>query len=876
MDSQTLQKDSGSRMLRNVVAVSCVAVFSLALYNYDTTFSTKESSHVKIQEAAFSYQYQSIAGLGYDGKFHQSGLGGIYNVNHLPGARARRNLSRSNVRIPVSATPEAVPSLSEENIINFRGHYVHDEHRSPYSSFLYNRTTEELDAEQKEYEEKMNQIRTEWGAWNFKDEHPEIRPIANFDKIPYKDMMNSEFPAKSWQMDQKYVTDFIDEARKLVHRVREGIYAEYGFATKDLNEAEIKERNELFAVHVTDDAVAPQEKEGWAWINKRGLEMYAKKLLHSMITNDEFYYVMGGHSSAVGHGNNQVQSYMMEHANIVEPLMHRLGVRLIVRNLAMGGLGTTHFSFGASTLYGETDVIYWDSSMTEKGCDDQDLFHKQNLLGGERYPVLLNGCTANLKEETRGELWYGNLMNTWGNGNSVKMTTSLDQGATLPWAVQYLKCDPTVSQLCNGKSVIPNYHSTCWVDRSDVVPAVKQDAFPGGRASWHPGDRVHKFHGRTHTMLMLRALDEALNLWEDGIQTDGFPLKETYWHVGPTYKAARGNLSNHLNNEGRGTSECEKKWVQHPGGLDRACRRSFKGMAQFTPINRGYHNSISKHIKHAPNGYVPKVEEEKLYDGADILPLEWKIPKGHVDVHAITIASTYSPSELDQSWVTDEDDEEDAEISRRNLRVAAMENLSITEETSAANYFSRGLGLDDVKQGQGWIIEQGGIVGYCDGSPMSQDCKRSNKEKCLLSGHNDAHNTIAGNALSGWLVVNIPNVQRGLIFAKLQWWDPRNIAKTKDWTEINNGIDGYRRKLGGKVTDWPEDIEIDIAVNNKIVKSYDYETFKTFTKEFAYNEAYYPLIDDETITGDIELGIRMKSTINPQHASFGVTHIYWD
>jgi hypothetical protein len=159
---------------------------------------------------------------------------------------------------------------------------------------------------------------------------------------------------------------------------------------------------------------------------------------------------------------------------------------------------------------------------------------------------------------------------------------------------------------------------------------------------------------------------------------------------------------------------------------------------------------------------------------------------------------------------------------------------------------------------------------------MSQDCKRSNKEKCLLSGHNDAHNTIAGNALSGWLVVNIPNVQRGLIFAKLQWWDPRNIAKTKDWTEINNGIEGYRRKLGGKVTDWPEDIEIDIAVNNKIVNSYDYETFKTFTKEFAYNEAYYPLIDDETITGDIELGIRMRSTINPQHASFGVTHIYWD
>jgi hypothetical protein len=41
----------------------------------------------------------------------------------------------------------------------------------------------------------------------------------------------------------------------------------------------------------------------------------------------------------------------------MEPVLHKLGVRLIARNLAMGGLGTTHFSLGADTLYGEFDVI---------------------------------------------------------------------------------------------------------------------------------------------------------------------------------------------------------------------------------------------------------------------------------------------------------------------------------------------------------------------------------------------------------------------------------------------------------------------------------------------------------------------------------------
>lgn len=64
--------------------------------------------------------------------------------------------------------------------------------------------------------------------------------------------------------------------------------------------------------------------------------------------------------------------------------------------------------------------MYWDSSMTEKGCEDQDLNHKQNLLGGERYPVLLNGCIANLEEETEGNLAYGNLMGTWGGNPLVK------------------------------------------------------------------------------------------------------------------------------------------------------------------------------------------------------------------------------------------------------------------------------------------------------------------------------------------------------------------------------------------------------------------------------------------------------------------------
>ncbi len=224
-------------------------------------------------------------------KFHQSGFGGIQNVAHPAGAAAHRMMSRSEVVIPVSAVPHAIPSLGRENIENLHGHYVHDEHHSPFSSFLYDRPKEELEQEQEEYLDRMKKIRKEWGAWDFNDEFTDVRPIANFDSIPYKDMKNAKFPKHSWQTDEKYVRSLISEGRKLVDRIREGIYAEYGYATKDLKKKkqELKRRDELFKIHITETSEGPGEdvELGLAWINQKGFDMLARKLLHGMMTNDE-------------------------------------------------------------------------------------------------------------------------------------------------------------------------------------------------------------------------------------------------------------------------------------------------------------------------------------------------------------------------------------------------------------------------------------------------------------------------------------------------------------------------------------------------------------------------------------------------------------
>ncbi len=277
-----MQRDSGSSATRRggllalaLVSLSCVLIsFSIAQDENENAlpFERKVATHhdTKI-------------------KFHQSGFGGIKNIAHPAGSSARRVLSGSKVVIPVSAVPHAIPSLGRENIENLHGHYVHDEHLSPFSSFLYDRPKEELEQEQKDYLDRMKKVRKEWGAWDFNDEFSDVRPIANFDSVPYKDMKNRKFPKHSWQMDEKYVRSLITEGRKLVDRIREGLYAEYGYATKDLKKKELERRDELFRIHITETSEGPGEDAelGLAWINRKGLDMLARKLLHGMMTNDE-------------------------------------------------------------------------------------------------------------------------------------------------------------------------------------------------------------------------------------------------------------------------------------------------------------------------------------------------------------------------------------------------------------------------------------------------------------------------------------------------------------------------------------------------------------------------------------------------------------
>lgn len=693
-------------------------------------------------------------------------------------------------------------------------------------------------------------------------------------------MKNTDFPKNSWQTDEKYTRRFIEEGKKLVTRVKEGLYAEYGHATKDLTTPEeIAARDELFQVVISETAPAKGTK-GMSWITPKGFDALVKKLLHGMKTNDEFYYVMGGHSAAAGHGNNFHQQYTMQFANIMEPIFHKLGMRLIAKNLAMGGYGTSHYAFGSSTLYGETDVIMWDSAMTEHDRGIMDLFWKQAAIGGERVPILIDGGGSsfnNLEEETGNNLWAGGRLPGAG---VLPIATSMEHVLTLPFATRYQACDPNASDVCK----LEKYHDFCWVERGDYNPTQKINGHVGGQAGWHPGDRNHQLASRRMILLFLKAFDAALDKWVTTIDAEGFPLKESHWHIGDDYVNLQSTLTASMNGQGWNETECFKFASKAAVSLEKACTMKIYGMTEFTPVNRGYYNSIHYHVQRASNGYSPADSYPiPNYEGINILPLEWKIPEGEIDLHAIAIASTYTPPNFENPC-GDDDEAEEAEDSRRVLRAKTKVDAPINTADhglTKVQPLSRNLVTydDEVKPGIGWELNSL-TDGYCDGSPMSA-CQRNGK--CPLGGTNDQRSTLNGNGLSGWLIVNIPRVKLGYIFAKIQWWSPRNMPFTKGWTEVNNGIElqGGSRSLKGAPQDWPEDIELDIAVNGKILRTMNYTDLKPMTKEIAYNEAFYLLLDDESVVAgdeyeEIKFGMRIRSQIGANTmASFGLTHIYY-
>jgi hypothetical protein len=147
----------------------------------------------------------------------------------------------------------------------------------------------------------------------------------------------------------------------------EAILAEYGHGKKDEPDKSFEERSQIFDMTLYDFSDPNGARPGkygpsnGGWTTERSLKGLARRVLHAIMTNDEFTVVLGGHSAAAGHGNLFKQSYTMQMHKVLEPVLGLLGVPLTSRNMAQGGLGTLHSSMGMRDIYGkDIDFIIWD------------------------------------------------------------------------------------------------------------------------------------------------------------------------------------------------------------------------------------------------------------------------------------------------------------------------------------------------------------------------------------------------------------------------------------------------------------------------------------------------------------------------------------
>jgi len=836
-------------------------------------------------------------------------------VAHPGGAKAAANeegIAFETIVIPSSASGRAIPSLNRPNIVNHWGHYVHDEHRSPYASHLYDQTKEFLKQQQTSYLRKMEAVRKEWGAWDF---HPDSHPqeVGDFEGVEYRDLPVDRFPTSAWQRDEEYVAQFLGEARSLVTRMQEGIFAEYGWPLKTkqadgtsvtLTDEERVVRDDAWKIHVygpEHDHKANPLKGGVARLTQVAFDGLVRKLLHAMMTNDDFFAILGGHSAAAGHGNDFQQNRIINFHRIMEPVFDKLGMRLVSRNMGMGGVGTLQFTLAGGDLYGETDILEWDSGMTEGGAA-VDLFNKQAILSGERVPVIMTSQQFNIAAETNGTAWMGD----WVDATPIFAETTIDNENDMPYAVRWI----------NGKE--EKYNAVCWEPRSDFTPSATQAGHPGSQVSWHPGNRNHQWSGRRLALVLLHALQAAFNKWEEGIDAEGIPLAASYWHVGDSYKKIREELNNHIttpnmNEKGEDVrSPCEGliPWLPH------ICRVQMHGFGMWRPRSHVDFNFLNL-IHPAKNGYKPNFIGRNVYDGFDLLPLIQAIPDGEIDVHAIAIATTNPAPDLDHEWedgndVTTENNETEPPPDRRWLQQASelafKRGAQLQESTNrlvkpkqSSDQVRRQLDSEVIVPGLGWEMHNNPIRGFCDGSAQSE-CNRYKGHTCLALGHNDKHLDVWGNSLSGWLVFTVPNVKEGIIIARMEWWCGSNRnSRTQGWTEVDDGktmdttpwnetipVGGQRslsQKSGRRVLKMskdglvPEDFEMDWAING-VIKTMKREEWLSHTQEFVKNVAVWPLLIDESMAekdGDgesIEVAIRFRSKIMPQQ-TYCISHVYY-
>jgi hypothetical protein len=131
---------------------------------------------------------------------------------------------------------------------------------------------------------------------------------------------------------------------------------------------------------------------------KKGLTTFgsidatAARMVEASQMGRPFVMAFSGYSVTVGRGNFFNQSFPFEVERILaQPVQEILGIPLVVRNAAIGGIPSFPYSFCLEHFVGEDpDVLSWDYSMNEgRGASVLEAFVRQSLQRLSKRPMII-------------------------------------------------------------------------------------------------------------------------------------------------------------------------------------------------------------------------------------------------------------------------------------------------------------------------------------------------------------------------------------------------------------------------------------------------------------------------------------------------------
>jgi hypothetical protein len=478
--------------------------------------------------------------------------------------------------------------------------------------------------------------------------------------------------------------------------------------------------------------------------------MVSYKLLLFFVWNERIAICLLIHSTYCTNRNHFQQSYTLQVQWILEAVFARLGVRHQARNFGNGGMGTIHNGLAAGSTYGpDVDMLMWDSGMTEKENKAKEVMMRQGIMGGIKVPILWSLTPQILQELNTAA---GMDVGYPGTGFSgLPKAQSYEEIQALPWAAQYVRCSNELSGFCRQFE----YDGVCWIDRPDYTPVTPQKDAPGGRAGWHPGNRIHQIQGRVLTFTILQALKEALTMWNDA-EADNYQLEDEAWHVTAHYERTRTNLAKVPIEDGH----CQN---YDQFGMEFICKYPMKARTEFTP--RAFPSLTNiRNLMPPEMAATINPAPKNVYQPPDVFNPSLHPPVGAVDVLSIVEAGVPFRSLL-----------------APDLATGFYKKPSFSSPPK-------------VPIGKGINLRTQAGDDFCDGS-VDSFCDRGSDQECLLRAHNDGRNGLVFDGYSGWTVMNLPDLKNGYIVVKIECWHGSGSAyRTEGWTSINNEQGTRRRR----------------------------------------------------------------------------------